>query len=171
MMKKYKSIHDLVLDFDKIENHDLVLNFDKTGNHDLVLNFDKTGNNDALIKFNKELIPLLDLLEKVNPCNQSYEVNHDCILVTYFLRLNLFNFLGELSFKTKAQIIGLPISISGKGYWGEAASIEAIIKQRKGLKILLNGNSGFKNAGKTLSTFVFENRYICFKAVSYTHLR
>jgi len=162
-MKKYNSIHDLVSDFDKIENHSLIFGFDEIGNNDLVLNFDKTGNNDTLIKFNKELIPLLDLLEKVNPCNQNYEVNHDCILVTYILKLNLFNFLGGFSFKTNAQIIGLPISISEKGYWGEAASIEAIIKQRKGLKILLNGNSGFKNAGKTLSTFVFENRYICFK--------
>src|SRR5665647_1300781 len=163
MMKKYNSIHDLVSDFDKTGNHDLIFGFDEIGNNDLVLNFDKTGNNDALIKFNKELIPLLDLLEKVNPCNQSYEVNHDCILVTYILKLNLFNFLGGFSFKTNAQIIGLPISISEKGCWGEEIDIEDHIKKRKGLKILLNGNSGFTNAGKTLSTFVFENRYICFK--------
>ena len=81
-MKKYDSIHDLVSDFDEIENHDLILNFDKI------------ENTEAPVKFNMELIPLLDLLEKVNPCNQSYEVNQDCILVTYFLKLNLFNFLG-----------------------------------------------------------------------------
>src|SRR5665648_891430 len=144
MMKKYDSIHDLVSDFDKIENHYFISDFDKI------------ENNEAPIKFNKELIPLLDLLEKVNPCSQSYEVNHDCLLVTYFLKLNLFSFLGKLSFKMNAQIIGLPISISEKGYWGEETDIEAHIKQRKGLKILLNGNSGFKNPGKTLSTFVFE---------------
>lgn len=130
--------------------------------HDLVSDFDKTENNDALIKFNKELIPLLVLLEKVNPCNQSYEANHNCIFVSYFLRLNLFNFLEELSLKMNVQIIGLPISVSEKGYWGEETDIEALIKKKKGLKILLNGNSGFKNAGKTLSTFVFENRFISF---------
>jgi len=175
MMKKYDFIqdlvsdfdeienHDLVSDFDKIENHDLILNFDKIENNDLVLDFDKIENNEAPIKFNKELIPLLDLLEKVNPCSQSYEVNHDCILVTYFLRLNLFNFLGGLSFKINAQIIGLPISISEKGYRGDEKNIEAHIILRKGLKILLNGNSGFKNPGKTLSTFVFENRFVSFK--------
>ena len=137
-MKEYNSIHDLVSDFDKIEN------------------------NDALTRFNKELIPLLVLLEKVNLCNQSYEANHNCIFVSYFLKLNLLNFLGGLSFKMNVQIIGLPISISEKGYWGEETDIEALIKKKKGLKILLNGNSGFKNAGKTLSTFVFENRFISF---------
>src|SRR5665648_180335 len=126
MMKKYNSIHDLVSDFDKIENHSLIFGFDKTKNHDLILNFDKTENIEGSIKFNKELIPLLELLEKVNPCNQSYEVNHDCILVTYILKLNLFNFLGGFSFKTNAQIIGLPISISEKGYWGEEIDLSLI---------------------------------------------
>src|SRR5665648_661738 len=92
MMKKYDSIHDLVSDFDKIENHDFISDFDKI------------ENNEAPIKFNKELIPLLDLLEKVNPCSQSYKVNHDCLLVTYFLKLNLFSFLGELSFKMNDRL-------------------------------------------------------------------
>ena len=150
MTGKYNGIHDLVVEFDKVENHDSIFNDDEIENP-------KESE-----QFNRELIPLLELLEKVNPCNQTYEVGNNCILVSYFLKLNLFNFLGERSFKIDAQIIGLPISISGKGYWGEAASVEALIKQRHGLKIVLNGNSDFENPGKTLSTFVFENRFFTF---------
>ena len=137
-MKKYHSIRNLVLDLENMED------------------LKPFG------EFNKELVPLLEILEKINPCNQEYELADDAIVISYFLKLNLFNFKGIFPLRMKVQIIGLPISMSGKGYWGEEASIQKIIQERKGLKVLLNGNPGFENAGRTLSTFVFENRFPTF---------
>ncbi|MEL7648733.1 MAG: hypothetical protein AAGU76_11605 [Sedimentibacter sp.] len=109
-----------------------------------------------------EMIPLLELLEKVNPCDQEYELIDDNIIISYSLKLNLFNFKNIFPLRAKVQIIGLPVSVCEKGYWGEAASIENVIQQRKGLKVLLNGDTPFKGGGKTLSTFVFENKYSSF---------
>ena len=109
-----------------------------------------------------EIIPLLELLEKVNPCGQEYELIDDNIIISYSLKLNLLNFNSIFPLKANVQIIGLPVSVCEKGYWGEAASIENVIQQRRGLKILLNGDTPFKGGGKTLSTFVFENKYSSF---------
>ena len=111
---------------------------------------------------NKEIISLLEMLEKINPCDQEYELVNNNIIISYFLKINLFNFKNIFPVKAKAQIIGLPISISGKGYWGEQNSVVKVIEKRKGLKILLNGESEFKNGGRTLSTFVFENKFSSF---------
>lgn len=138
-MKKYKTISDLA---DLAKGNVMLENF---------------------MELNQELIPLLKLLEKINPCNQEYETEDNCILVSYSLKLNLLNFTEKFSLKMSVQIIGLPLSISEKGYWGEETLIESLIKKRKGLKIILNGNPGFKNPGRTLSTFVFENNFITFK--------
>lgn len=113
-------------------------------------------------EFNKELIPLLELLEQINPCGQEYELRNNSIIISYFLKLNLLNFKNMLPLKWRVQVIGLPISISEKGYWGEETSVEKTIRERKGLKILLNGNSGFKKPGRTLSTFIFENKFLTF---------
>lgn len=137
-MKKYTSIKELVMDLDKIE---------------------QPGD---LVAFERELIPLLELLEKINPCGQSYEMDKDWVLISYFLKLNLFNFLKIPAFKMQIQMIGLPVSLSEKGYWGDEAIIEDRLKQRKGLKILVNGNEGFKTPGRTLSTFCFENKFASF---------
>lgn len=107
----------------------------------------------------EELIPLLDLLEKLNPCNQEYELVEDNIIISYSLKLNLLNFRNIFPLKANVQIIGLPVSVCLSGYLGDDGVTEKVIKQRKGLKVLLNGDSPLKGGGKTLSTFVFENRF------------
>jgi len=135
-MKKYNSINDLSLVIEK----------------DLSL---YNG-------FNKEIMNLLELLETINPCEQEYELINNNIIISYILKINLFNFKEILPLRVKVQIIGLPISISEKGYWGEVDSIVKAVAKRKGLKIFLNGKSEFKNGGRTLSTFIFENKYSSF---------
>ena len=114
------------------------------------------------IGLSKEIISLLNLLENINPCGQEYEITDNAIIISYSLKLNLFNFINIFPLSVRAQIIGLPISISEKGYWGDIDSVLEIINQRKGLKILLNGDYKFQNGGRTLSTFVFENKFTSF---------
>lgn len=136
-MRKYKSINSLK---NQLENMSALKSYD--------------GLN--------ELISLLELLETINPCDQEYELVDDNIIISYSLKLNLFNFKNIFPLRVKVQIIGLPLSVCEKGYWGEAAFIENVILQRKGLKVLLNGDTPFKHGGKTLSTFIFENKYSSF---------
>ena len=135
-MKKYNSINDLSLVIEK----------------DLSL---YNG-------FNKEIMNLLKLLETINPCEQEYELIYNNIIISYILKINLFNFKNIFPLRARVQIIGLPISISEKGYWGEVDSIVKAVEKRKGLKIFLNGKTEFKNGGRTLSTFIFENKYSSF---------
>ena len=77
---------------------------------------------------NEEYIKLLSLLEKINPCNQFYEVTEDCLIISCELKLNLFNFINLLPLKLKAQIIGLHISVAQRGYYGNINSLLKIIK-------------------------------------------
>lgn len=115
------------------------------------------------VNFNDNLISLLELLEKINPCNQSYEVIGDSMVVSYLLKINLLNFSDLFQLNLNTQIIGLPISISEKGYLGKEALIEKIVRNRKGLKIILNGDNKFSSGGQTLSTFIFHNRFSTFE--------
>lgn len=114
------------------------------------------------IGFNKEIMNLFEMLETINPCEQKYELTNNNIIISYILKINLFNFKNIFPLRAKVQIIGLPISISEKGYWGDVNSIIKSVEKRKGLKILLNGESEFKNGGRTLSTFIFENKFSSF---------
>ena len=111
---------------------------------------------------NEEYIRLLSLLERINPCNQFYEATQDCLVIAYEIKLNLFNFRALLPVKAKAQIIGLPISVSQRGYYGNLYSLIEIIKKRKGLKIILNADEEIIKNSRTLSTFVFENSFETF---------
>lgn len=113
--------------------------------------------------FHDDLITLLELMEKINPCNQSYEIIEDNMIVSYLLKINLFNFSDSFQLNFTTQIIGLPISISEKGYLGKGNLIEKIIQNRKGLKIILNGDNKFSSGGQTLSTFIFHNRFPTFE--------
>jgi hypothetical protein len=111
---------------------------------------------------NEDYIKLLALLEKVNPCNQFYEVAENCLIISYELRLNIFNFKALLPLKVKAQIIGLPISVSQRGYYGDFNKTIEIIKKRRGLKIILNADTEIIKNARTLSTFIFENNFETF---------
>lgn len=111
---------------------------------------------------NKDYIELLSLMERINPCNQNYEVTEECLIISYDLKLNLFNFKNMFPLKLKTQIIGLPISLSHRGYSGDINKVIEIIKKRKGLKIILNADTEIIKGARTLSTFEFENKYETF---------
>jgi len=136
-MSKYKSIKNLAADLEKAADLNSYTEF-------------------------VEFIPLLEILEKTNPCGQEYEFDHNNIVVSYFLKLNLLNFKNMFPLKANVQIIGLPVSVCEKSYWGDQTFVEKIIQERKGLKVLINGDAPFKNGGMTLSTFIFENKYSSF---------
>ena len=111
---------------------------------------------------NEEYIKLLSLLERINPCNQYYEITEDCLIISYDLKLNLFNFINILPLKVNVQIIGLPISLSQKGYYGDLNKAIELVNKRKGLKIILNADTEIIKGARTLSTFVFENNFETF---------
>ena len=115
-----------------------------------------------IFDLNDDYIKLLSLLEKINPCNQCYEITEDSLIISYDLKLNLFNFKNILPLNVKAQIIGLPISLSHRGYFGDLNKAIDIIKKRKGLKIILNADTEIIKGSRTLSTFVFENVFNTF---------
>lgn len=108
------------------------------------------------------IIPLLELLEKINFCNQEYELADNNLIISYKIKLNLFHFRNMIPLRACVQIIGLPISLCLQGYFGDNEIVEKSVSKRKGLKILLNSNLPFKGGGKTLSTFVFENKFTSF---------
>lgn len=107
-----------------------------------------------------DFIDILELLERVNPCNQNYDIDNENIMISYELKLDLLNFFNRFHLNVKARIVGLPISICEKGYWG---NVEEIIRGKKGLTIVLNSDSQLGCRGKTLSTFIFENKYQTFE--------
>ena len=111
---------------------------------------------------NSELVTLLKVLEEVNPCNQRYEVYRESFMISYRFRINLLNFLGKVALNINAQIIGLPISICEKSYFGNGSDIIRMIQNKKGLKIVLNADDDLGCKGLTLSTFIFYNNFNTF---------
>lgn len=117
---------------------------------------DEKGNNK---KIAREWIVLLDLLERINPCNQIYELIDDCIIISYKSKLNVFNFKNILPLRLNIEVIALPISLSHRGYFGDPYKVKRIVEKRKGLKLILNSDTAFEDGGLTLSTFIFHNRF------------
>ncbi len=107
----------------------------------------------------EKMKPLLELLEEVNPCNQEYESLDDANIITYSLKLNIFNFTKFFPIHIKSKIIGLPISLCEKGYWGDSSAVRNLINSKKGLKIVLNAEEDLGTSGQTLSTFIFYNNF------------
>lgn len=122
-----------------------------------------------IIEKNKGLINLLELLEEVNPCGQEYYVHKDIILITYKCELNLLSFRKNLKLKVGTRMIGLPISISRSGIWacdeddGELRKkvLEALT-MLKGLTVVLNSDLELPGQHRTLSNYVFRNRFTGF---------
>ena len=108
---------------------------------------------------NSELIKLLSLLEEVNPCNQRYDIYKDSLMISYKFKINLLNFFGKTSFNVNSRIIGLPISICEKSYYGNGTEVSHMIHNIKGLKIVLNADDDLRCKGLTLSTFIFYNKF------------
>lgn len=122
-----------------------------------------------IIEEKQELIDLLELLEEVNPCKQEYLVHKDIILISYQCGLNLLSFGKNKRLEVKTRIIGMPLSISQSGLWvcGEQDTsvqnkvLEAL-DNLKGLTVVLNSDIAFPGLNKTLSNFVFRNRFVSF---------
>lgn len=122
---------------------------------------DKNGKDKILAR---EWIELLNLLEEINPCSQLYEMEDGCFIVSYKFKLNIFNFKKSLPLYINLEIIGLPISLSHRGYFGDINKVIDLVEKRKGLKLILNADSPIKDGGRTLSTFIFHNRFDSFKS-------
>lgn len=112
---------------------------------------------------NDELIDLLHLLENVNSCNQEYDVLGESMVISYILRINLFSFFKRGFFNIKTRVVGLPISLCYKGYFGNEEEIKEILKGKSGLTLILNGDGELKEKGQTLSMLIFYNRFKSFE--------
>lgn len=106
----------------------------------------------------------LKWLELLNPCEQVYYCNDEALFILYKQKMDLFNFLKGVSLKVKMPIVGLPFSVSEKGYYGQGNLVKSLMDHVKGLKIILNGDDDL-NLPKalTLPTYIFENRFESFE--------
>lgn len=118
---------------------------------------------DNLGQISSEYVDLLELLERVNPCEQSYDIEGNTLVISYRLKLNLLNFFGRIPLYKKVKIVGLPISLCQKGYFGDGETVKDIIKEKKGLTLLLNAEKDLGCENLTLSSFVFHNNYNSFE--------
>jgi len=95
----------------------------------------------------------LDVLEKVNPCHQSYYVKESSYFINYKIDLNIFNFSKGL--KVPANVVGYPFSVCEQGF---NKALPDLRRMFTGLTVVLNADEPLdKNCGKTLSTYVFNN--------------
>ncbi len=111
------------------------------------------------VRLSQEIIDLLTLLEEVNPCDQEYEYLDGGLVISYRQKVNIFNFFGRFNLFLKLRIVGLPISICERGYYGNLASVKRIIEKKQGLSLILNGNKDLDLKNQTLSSFIFYNRF------------
>lgn len=85
---------------------------------------------------------LLEILEKCNPCHQSYYIStqsaESSIIVSYKLALNLLTYIG-LTWKYTTTIIGLPFSVGFPGFTIPLRkNLPELIPPTKGFTIVLN---------------------------------
>ncbi len=116
------------------------------------LDFSKIG-------LNEDLAELLSLLEEVNPCDQTYYYGSQSLVISYKIKLNLLNFKNSIKVFKNVRVVGLPISIGIKGYYGDLGQVKEIIGKMKGFTIVLNGDKDLGVMTRTLSTLVFDNKY------------
>ncbi|MGM0396767.1 MAG: hypothetical protein ACQEP4_06895 [Bacillota bacterium] len=115
------------------------------------------------LEIDSQYIELLSILERVNPCGQEYHMEKNTLVISYKFKMDLLNLWGRFSLKADSNIIGLPISISRPGYIGREDDVESFLRGRRGLWVVLNGYNSFSIHGRTLSTFVFKNRFNSFE--------
>lgn len=127
---------------------------------------------DELAKGNFALLrENLIILEKVNPCFQTYvifkEEEYYFILVQYKLKLNIFCYKG-LNLNINLNIIGIPISVSEKGYSFIKYSdeIKNYIKSIRGGVLILNAKDDLNDLGfskgSTLPTCILDIKWKTF---------
>jgi len=97
---------------------------------------------------------LLSLLEKLNPCDQRYYLGKNAFLVTYRQEINLLSFLGWGKIPYTLRIVGFPVSLVKKGYFGNPKEVTELIRSLKGLTLVLNGEKDLRLPwGYTLSSY------------------
>lgn len=119
----------------------------------------------------------LRILEKTNPCGQTYTVffcpEPDSILVTYKLKLDIFTY-SFIRLKIYVVIAGIPCSVSRCGYAAGKKTEEQLfdyLRNIKGAKIVLNSEDEFTAdsfaRGLTLSSCRMEIRWSSFEEYLY----
>jgi len=98
---------------------------------------------------------LLRLMEKLNPCDQRYYIGEKAFLITYRRRINLLSFLKRGRIPYTLRIVGFPVSLVKKGYFGDLEEISNMIQSLKGFTLVLNADGDLDlPRGYTLSSFV-----------------
>ena len=106
---------------------------------------------------------LLLLLEKLNPSGQKYYRDGSSLAISYRLKIDIFSFLGSIKLKLPVTIIGYPISMDKQGFIGDKDFLFRVLKRINGFSIVLNMDKEIVKGAKTLSTFVFRNKYDSFE--------
>ena len=97
---------------------------------------------------------LLSLLEKLNPCDQRYYLGKRAFLVTYRQRINLLSFLKRGRMNYTVRIVGFPVSLVKKGYFGDPVEAAEMIRALKGFTLVLNAGKDLTlPRGYTLSSY------------------
>lgn len=115
---------------------------------------------DSLI--DKKTKGLLTLLEEINPSNQRYYLEKDSFAATYKLRVDLFSFTRKFKLSLPVTVVGYPLSIDRQGYKGDEKFLLDVLNRIKGIGIVLNMDKELVKGARTLSTFIFSNRFESF---------
>ncbi|PAB60254.1 GNAT family N-acetyltransferase [Anaeromicrobium sediminis] len=102
-------------------------------------------------------------LEKNNPCFQRYHVdfNTNSFIIDYKININIFKFKGPFNLRFPLNIIGMPFSVSKKGY--SFSNLEKYIKHTKGFKLILNSDNNLDfPKGYTLPSCVLDLNFKSF---------
>jgi hypothetical protein len=114
----------------------------------------------------------LTYIEKYNPCQQRYYqiIIDDKIAAfasVYTLNLDLLTYL-KIKSPIKMKIVGIPVSVSSSGIFGEISAIDILKKhiynQEKGFILMLNLNEISNNnnncaSGPTLPSIILHNNF------------
>ncbi|MBV1756666.1 MAG: hypothetical protein KMY55_02370 [Dethiosulfatibacter sp.] len=107
----------------------------------------------------------LSIIQKANPCQQKYYINQieKIIFVTYRLKINLFALTSRLKLNKTITIVGIPLSVSFKGYACKSDNHDLLSRTLDSigkLCIVLNGDEDLTLIkGYTLSEYVMDIRW------------
>jgi hypothetical protein len=104
----------------------------------------------------------LSVIHKTNPCQQKYHFNQieKIIFVTYRLKINIFAFSDRLNLNKAVTIVGIPLSVSFKGYACKPESLDLLSRRLNSMGrfcIVLNGDENLMLIkGYTLSEYIMD---------------
>ncbi len=107
----------------------------------------------------------LSIIHKTNPCQQKYHFNRieKIVFVTYRLKINIFALSSQLKLNKAITIVGIPLSVSFKGYACKPENLDLLSRRLDAigkLCIVLNGDEDLTlTKGSTLSEYVMDIRW------------